>query len=31
LMKDHQGRRHGGRGGDREARGMMQGGDRQGF
>jgi periplasmic protein CpxP/Spy len=31
LMKDHHGRRHGGRGGDKEARGMMQGGDRQGF
>jgi periplasmic protein CpxP/Spy len=25
LMKDHHGRRHGGRGGDREARGMMHG------
>lgn len=31
LMKDHHGRRHGGRDGDKEARGMMQGGDRQGF
>jgi periplasmic protein CpxP/Spy len=31
LMKDHHGRRHGGRGGDKEARGMMQGGDHQGF
>ena len=28
LKKDHQGRRHGGWGGKKEARGMMQGGDR---